>query len=148
MHKYDDLLLGWAVDSCSFVARSVIEPCSTPPSQRSQKECSQRAANTTTGSKISLIGTDSALFSVNDESTDAAAERSQFQMESTDESTAAAAESTDESIAAAAGSTDESTAVRKVLPLTPHTHSSALCSAVPTQCPYAMHTQVSRATLE
>ena len=64
-----------------------------------------------------------------DESTAAAAE-------STDESTAAAAESTDESIAAAAGSTDESTAVRKVLPLTPHTHSSALqpLRNAPTQC--------------
>ena len=30
MHKYDDLLLGWAVDSCPFVARSVIESCRTP----------------------------------------------------------------------------------------------------------------------
>ena len=60
-------------------------------------------------------------------------------MESTDESTVAVAESTDESIAAAAGSTDESTAVRKVLPLTPHTHTAALCALqplrnAPTQC--------------
>ena len=60
-------------------------------------------------------------------------------MESTDESIAAAAESTDEPIAAAARSTDESTAVRKVLPLTPHTHTAALCALqplrnAPTQC--------------
>ena len=78
MHKYDDLLLEWAVDSCSFVARSVIEPCNTPQVSAAKQNAVSVLQTLPRAAKISLTGTDSALFSATDESTDAAAERSQF----------------------------------------------------------------------
>ena len=51
VHKYDDLLLRWDVNSCPFVARNDIEPCST----RRVSAAKQNAVSvlqTPTGSEI------------------------------------------------------------------------------------------------